>query len=118
MVLKILRKNKAYYYNPKHFTSVSGMLYRMKQNGAGLANICVLSTMVLVMVSTTVSLYAGMEDILDSCFPRDVSIVCNKADIDNEEMIDRLIKEQCKKSNVKITDRVSYRYGSINAVLN
>ena len=117
VVLKILRKNKAYYYNPKHFTSVSGMLYRMKQNGAGLANICVLSTMVLVMVSTTVSLYAGMEDILDSRFPRDVSIVCNKADIDNEEMIDRLIKEQCKKSNVKITDRVSYRYGSINAVL-
>lgn len=53
VVLKILRKNKAYYYNPKHFTSVSGMIYRMKQNGAGLANICVLSTMVLVMVSTT-----------------------------------------------------------------
>ena len=80
VVLKILRKNKAYYYNPKHFTSVSGMIYRMKQNGAGLANICVLSTMVLVMVSTTVSLYAGMEDILDSRFPRDVSIVCNEAD--------------------------------------
>lgn len=76
VVLKMLRKNKAYYYNPKHFTSVSGMIYRMKQNGAGLANICVLSTMVLVMVSTTVSLYAGMEDILDSRFPRDVSIVC------------------------------------------
>ena len=117
VVLKILRKNKAYYYNPKHFTSVSGMIYRMKQNGAGLANICVLSTMVLVMVSTTVSLYAGMEDILDSRFPRDVSIVCNEADTNNEETLQRLIKEQCEKAGVKITDRVRYRYGSMNAVL-
>lgn len=117
VVLKMLRKNKAYYYNPKHFTSVSGMIYRMKQNGAGLANICVLSTMVLVMVSTTVSLYAGMEDILDSCFPRDVSIVCKQADVDHEEIIERLLKEQCEKAGVKITDRVWYRYGSMNAVL-
>lgn len=117
VVLKMLRKNKAYYYNPKHFTSVSGMIYRMKQNGAGLANICVLSTMVLVMVSTTVSLYAGMEDILDSRFPRDVSIVCKQADVDHEEIIERLLKEQCKKAGVKITDRVWYRYGSMNAVL-
>lgn len=117
VVLKILRKNKAYYYNPKHFTSVSGMIYRMKQNGAGLANICVLSTMVLVMVSTTVSLYAGMEDILDSRFPRDVSIVCNEADTNKEETLQRLIKEQCEKAGVKITDRVRYRYGGMNAVL-
>lgn len=117
VVLKILRKNKAYYYNPKHFTSVSGMIYRMKQNGAGLANICVLSTMVLVMVSTTVSLYAGMEDILGSRFPRDVSIVCKQADVDHEEIIERLLKEQCEKAGVKITDRVWYRYGSMNAVL-
>nr|WP_288665642.1 ABC transporter permease [uncultured Dorea sp.] len=117
VVLKMLRKNKAYYYNPKHFISVSGMIYRMKQNGAGLANICVLSTMVLVMVSTTVSLYAGMEDILDSRFPREVSIVCKQADADHEEIIDHLLKEQCEKTGVKITDRVRYRYGSMNAVL-
>ena len=117
VVLKMLRKNKAYYYNPKHFTNVSGMLYRMKQNGAGLANICVLSTMVLVMVSTTVSLYAGMEDILDARFPRDVSIVYKEADADNEETIDRLIKEQCEKAGIKITDQVRYRYGSMNAVM-
>ena len=117
VVLKMLRKNKTYYYNPKHFISVSGMIYRMKQNGAGLANICVLSTMVLVMVSTTVSLYAGMEDILDSRFPREVSIVCNQADADHEEIIDHLLKEQSEKTGVKITDRVRCRYGSMNAVL-
>ncbi len=117
VILKMLRKNKSYYYNPKHFTSVSGMIYRMKQNGAGLANICVLSTMVLVMVSTTVSLYAGMEDILDSRFPREVSIVCNGADTNTKETLDRLIKEQCEKAGVKVTDRVRYRYGNMTAVM-
>ena len=92
VVLKILGKIKLIIIIQSIFTSVSGMIYRMKQNGAGLANICVLSTMVLVMVSTTVSLYAGMEDILDSRFPRDVSIVCNEADTNNEETLQRLIK--------------------------
>ena len=104
VVLKILRKNKAYYYNPKHFTSVSGMIYRMKQNGAGLANICVLSTMVLVMVSTTVSLYAGMEDILDSRFPRDVSIVCNEADTNKEEY------NRIEKKNVSLKEQEILTY--------
>ena len=59
VLLKLLRRNKRYYYQTKHFTAVSGMIYRMKQNAVGLANICILSTMVLVMVSTTVSLYVG-----------------------------------------------------------
>ena len=62
--LKLLRKNKNFYYKTKHFTSVSGMLYRMKQNAVGLSNICVLSTMVLVIISSTVSLYIGKEDVL------------------------------------------------------
>jgi len=73
-VLKMLRKNKSYYYQARHFTSVSGMIYRMKQNAVGLANICILSTMVLVMVSTTVSLYAGVEDALSSRYPTDVLV--------------------------------------------
>lgn len=73
-VLKLLRKKKNYFYNSKHFTSVSGMLYRMKQNAVGLANICILSTMVLVMVSTTVSMYAGTEDSLRNVYPKDINI--------------------------------------------
>lgn len=52
--LKLLRKNKRYYYQTRHFTTVSGMIYRMKQNAVGLANICILSTMVLVVISMTV----------------------------------------------------------------
>ena len=73
-VLKLLRKNKSFYYQTKHFTSVSGMIYRMKQNAAGLATICILSTMVLVMLSTTVSLYVGMEDVLNTRYPRGIQI--------------------------------------------
>ena len=56
-----MRKNKHFYYRTGHFFSISGMIYRMKQNAAGLANICILSTMVLISISTTVSLYAGIQ---------------------------------------------------------
>jgi putative ABC transport system permease protein len=73
-VLKLLRKNKAYYYQTKHFAAVSGMLHRMKRNAAGLASICILSTMVLVTVSTTLSLYLGVEDVLAARFPHDISL--------------------------------------------
>ena len=74
-LLKHLRNSPRYYYQPKHFTAVAGLLYRMKQNAVGLANICILSTMVLVTVSTTVSLYAGLEGTLDQMFPYDVDVV-------------------------------------------
>lgn len=72
--LKALRKNKGYYYQAKHFTTVSGMIYRMKQNAVGLANICILSTMVLVTVSTTVSMYLGTEDVMNNRFPSEISV--------------------------------------------
>lgn len=74
--LKGLRKNRNYYYRTNHFATVSGMLYRMKRNAAGLASICILSTMVLVTVSTTVSLYLGANEIVDDRYPYDISIDC------------------------------------------
>lgn len=73
-LLKLLRRNKRYYYHPKHFISVSGMIYRMKQNAAGLANICILSTMVLVILSTTICLYTGMEEQLNLRYPHDFTV--------------------------------------------
>lgn len=79
-ILKILRKKKTFYYKTKHFVAVSGLIYRMKQNAVGLANICVLSTGVLLVISTTVCLYAGMQDILSGRFPTEIS-----AESDNEE---------------------------------
>ncbi len=73
-ILKTLKKNRKFYYKPGNFTAVSGLIYRMKQNAVGLANICILSTMVLVMVSGTVSLYAGMNDVLDGRYAGDVVV--------------------------------------------
>ena len=78
--LKALRRNKKYYYQTRHFTAVSGMLHRMKRNAAGLASVCILSTMVLVTVSTTVSLYLGTEEVLDRMYPRDYNVVMFEAD--------------------------------------
>ncbi len=71
-LFKMLRKNKRFYYNKKHFITVSGMMYRMKRNAVGLANICILCTGVLVVLSSTVSLYAGIEEIIDNHYPRDI----------------------------------------------
>lgn len=73
-VLKALRRNKRYYYKAKHFISVSGMLYRMKRNAVGLANICILCTMVMVMVSGTLSLYLGSEVQVNVHCPSDVVV--------------------------------------------
>ena len=73
-VLKALRRNKKFYYRTGPFISVSGMLYRMKQNAVGLANICILCTMVMVMISGTLSLWLGTEDISQQLYPSDLQI--------------------------------------------
>lgn len=110
MILKILRKNKGYYYKTKHFISVSGMIYRMKQNAAGLANICILSTMVLVMLSSTVSLYLGMEDSIRDKFPRNINIHYSDFDKPLNINIEENINEILNKENIKVFNKLSYKY--------
>ncbi|WP_346914812.1 ABC transporter permease [Clostridium sp.] len=112
-LLKMLRKNKKFYYKTNHFINVSGMIYRMKQNAVGLANICILSTTVLVMLSTTVSLYIGMEDMLRTRYPRDISINAKNVSKEKTEMIDNLIKEQADKDNITLKNIVKYRSSSL-----
>ena len=73
-LLKRLRANKGFYYQTRHFTAVSGLLYRMKQNAVGLANICILACMVLVTVSGTLCLYLGAEKSLDGKYPDDILV--------------------------------------------
>lgn len=75
VLLKALRRRKHYYYKINHFATVSGMLYRMKRNAAGLASICILSTMALVTISTTVCLYLGADSFNKSRYPYDISMV-------------------------------------------
>lgn len=74
VILKFLRRRKSFYYRTRNFISISGMLYRMKQNAIGLASICILSTGVLLMISMTVSIYFGMNDIMLNRYPYDVDM--------------------------------------------
>ena len=81
-ICRLLQKRKAYYYKTNHFVSVSSMVYRMKRNGAGLASICILCTMVLVMLSATVCLYVGTEDSLRTRYPRNINLDASVTDLD------------------------------------
>jgi putative ABC transport system permease protein len=108
-VLKMLRKNKKYYYIPKHFISVSSMIYRMKQNAAGLANICILSTAVIVMISSTMSLYIGSEDAIRTRYPSDIIVNMNNISDEDAEKIDNLILSKTKEANLTQKDIVRYR---------
>lgn len=108
-LLKILRRNKGYYYQTKHFTSVSGMIYRMKQNAVGLANICILSTMVLVAVSTTVSLYVGVEDIMKERYPNEINISAYyDTGAPSEDSIAPIVEKSVKESGRKIRHEEDY----------
>lgn len=90
---KALQKNKNYYYKTNHFVSTSSMIYRMKRNGAGLASICILCTMVLVMLSSTICLYAGAEDSINSSYPRDIIIETVSQEMKDIENIQPIVEK-------------------------
>lgn len=107
--LKLLRRDKLFYYNKKHFSAVSGLLYRMKQNAAGLASICVLATMVLVMVSITVSLYAGVDDELYTRYPQELCVYLNYGTPGmSKEGIAQEIRQEAEKQGRTITKSCVY----------
>ena len=108
-MLKLLKKNKSFYYKTRHFTTVSGMLYRMKQNAAGLASICILFTCLLVTVSTTFALYTGVDDAVNRRCPRDVEM--NFAGI-AEEDLEELRQEAaaaCARNNAQMENMLERR---------
>ena len=107
-VLKVMKRNKGYYYKPRHFVSVSGMLYRMKQNAVGLANICILSTMVLVTVSTTVSLYGGVSDVLERRYPYDLEAHFYNAAEPVKGYARTVLEQAAQEAGLEIQDMVDY----------
>lgn len=109
-LLKLLRKNRNFYYQTKHFTSVSGMLYRMKQNAVGLANICILSTAVLLMISTTLSTYVGIEDVLNTRFSRDISVTMYHTDEEKIQQLTEAAQEECRLAGADPSLLLNYRY--------
>lgn len=87
---RMLRRNKRYYYQTRHFISVSTMAYRMKRNGAGMATICILCTMVLVILTSTVCLYGGTDSMVDAICPQDINLTIGLEARDGEENWKRL----------------------------
>lgn len=99
---KVLEKNKNYYYNPNHFVSVGTMRFRMKRNGAGLASICILITMVMVVASVSFSAYTGIQDSVNRGFPKDVLVEVG-ADKDVEKLRD-LFQQFIQENNAHMVD--------------
>ena len=117
-LLKILRKNKKYYYKTKHFTSISGMIYRMKQNAVGLANICILSTAVLVMVSSTSSLMLGLQDVIATRYPNDFVVYSNETSEERAYESFDTIRELQEEQNLNVTSEREDRYLVFPAFIN
>lgn len=121
MFLSILKKIKGYYYNPKHFVSVSSMVYRMKRNGAGLASICILATMVLVMLSSTFSLYIGEDDTLMQRYPREINISVYQSEEDFAKGYDEQFKGAVDRiladNGVEAKNEIRYASGYIAGLM-
>ncbi|MCC4357618.1 ABC transporter permease [Limosilactobacillus reuteri] len=122
IVLKLLQKNKGYYYRPRHFIAVSGMLQRMEQNGASLATICLLCSSVLVILFTSLTMYAGINDTVNSYAPRDLTIITSqKLTAQQESTINSVAKKHHAQLNKPVTFTTSapqYGYWENNHFIN
>lgn len=122
VLCRLLQKWKGYYYKKQHFVSVSSMAYRMKRNGAGLASICILATMVLVMISSTGSLYIGAEDAIAVRYPYDSTVKLyfgrlDELDDRNVEKIQRAMERTLEAQKVTPTAEKIFRYVSVSGAL-
>lgn len=120
MLCRILQKRKSYYYKPQHFVSVSSMSFRMKRNGAGLASICILATMVLVMISSTVCLYFGSGDSLNARYPREIIVrsYFENAEDMSDDVIDTIRSTVNKRlDGVKLSKLLDYRCANVAGVI-
>ena len=122
IVLKLLQKNKGYYYRPRHFIAVSGMLQRMEQNGASLATICLLCSSVLVILFTSLTMYAGINDTVNSYAPRYLTIITSqKLTAQQESTINSVAKKHHAQLNKPVTFTTSapqYGYWENNHFIN
>ncbi len=115
-LLKILQKRKNFYYQINHFISISGMIYRMKQNAVGLANICILSTMVLVTLSTTISMWVSIEDLVVTRYPREIVIGYTSDDFHVRNQIQDEVAAFMKQQEVDIENPMVYTYLSFSVL--
>ena len=119
IMCKLLQKNKKYYYKTNHFVSVSSMAYRMKRTGASLASICILLTMILVMLSSTTSLYTGAEQCLDARYPNEIGAFACKYGYDEMlpsqgERLDEILMKAAEENGATVTNNYTYFVYSIS----
>lgn len=107
--LKMLKKNKKYYYKPNNLISVSNLIFRMKKNAVGLATIAILSTMVLVTMSAATSIYNGSENIKKLLYPHDMSISGQNVEVED---LDQLLTQYAKEKNLTISAKDVLSYAS------
>ena len=107
--LRLLQGNKNYYYKPSHFISVSSMRYRMKRNGTSLAVICILSTMVLVILSSVTCLYAGTQDMLMTQYPRQIEITHKSDELPAADALSAPVEQALSDEGLTPENVVSYR---------
>lgn len=121
-VLKGLKRNRRYYYEPRHMPAVSGLLFRMKQNAVGLASIAVLATGVLCLISTTVSLYAGVEDTLNATYPRQLYLSAYREDGDeithfSSDRLTGIVARAAGESGLEIAGTESERFLNVSYLM-
>lgn len=116
-ILKLLRRWKRFYYKTSHFISVSGMIYRMRQNAAGLASICILSTMVLVMISSTFSLYAGIEKNVAQRYPADINITLHSWQEEDQSALEAHMDAVLSAQQLGEVQMEKYRHVGFSTIL-
>ena len=122
LLCRVLQKNKKYYYRPEHFVSVSSMTYRMKRNGAGLASVCIIATMILVMISSSSCLYFGAEDAVMTRFPRETNITLNaentaQLEDANLDIYRKGIADYAAEHDIPVKNIQDYRFINVSGLL-
>ena len=122
LLCRVLQKNKKYYYQPSHFVSVSSMAYRMKRNGAGLASVCIIATMILVMISSSSCLYFGSEDAIMTRYPRETNITLNaqnpaQLEDANLDIFRKGIADFAAERGVPVENVLDYRFINVSGLL-
>ena len=122
LLCRVLQKNKQYYYQPSHFVSVSSMAYRMKRNGAGLASVCIIATMILVMISSSSCLYFGSEDAIMTRYPRETNITLNaqnpaQLEDANLDIFRKGIADFAAERGVPVENVLDYRFINVSGLL-
>ena len=115
VLLQALKKNDSYYYKPENFISVSGLIYRLKQNAKGLSNICILSTVVMVIATTTLALYVGQKEMISFRFPMETKISVSDI-VDGQPTLPQFVHKTAEQYDMEISREADYNVTYISGV--